>query len=682
MEIYGNPTSLTDGPSSYNFTTDNGCGNSATETITLEVDNIPTIELLSDSGTLSQAVCQTTDIVSITFTIDGATTSIDSSSIPSGMSISGPDAITGVYTLSGSPTTTGTTNFQIKTLGSAACSATIDISISNLSTGVSVALTSPVGTDSQQLCQTLFTTSIEPIEYLINGATDVEITGLPNGISASTFDPAAGILILSGIPTQSGIFTYEITTLPCGSIKRGEIKVSTPISISSEITQITCSDELGAISVDIIGGATTDDGLYAINWTGPNDFRQNQATIIDLAPGDYTISGTDALGCELPTQTFTIDAIEPLAVTLLSITNPTCDSGCANFEFTGGSRIYASFKLESFNPSNQVWGDYPFTPSNYYNICGLDIGLYRLTVFDSYECESDPYSFTISTENSLSIETVNIDENLCNGASGILTVEMSSLDTNLTFYYNDVIASSTYLGDNLYELIINESGLNGILKAVNSQNCADERVLTSETVNEIDLDFEFTSIEFQTSGYFEINSSIEFTNLLDMTLYNPVDYQYIVWDFDDNSPFKVFNNPEDIVYNSEGENIETVFHTYTNDGIYDVTLTVFNNAGCSISISKTIVVGKGATIMLPTVFSPNSDGLNDFFGPSFNGVKDISMYIYDSWGNLVYEVSIEDVVETNNMGEFGWNGIEPVNSEPKNEAYRCFIIAKTIDGKT
>tara|TARA_B110000967_G_C18779922_1_gene507713 strand:- start:736 stop:1179 length:444 start_codon:yes stop_codon:yes gene_type:complete len=131
-----------------------------------------------------------------------------------------------------------------------------------------------------------------------------------------------------------------------------------------------------------------------------------------------------------------------------------------------------------------------------------------------------------------------------------------------------------------------------------------------------------------------------------------------------------------------GENIETVFHTYTNDGIYEVTLTVYNSAGCSTSITKTIFIGKGATIMLPTVFSPNYDGINDFFGPSFNGITELSMYIYDSWGNLVFEAPNLDVTAKSNMGDLGWDGIEPVNSEPKNEAYRCYIIAKSIDGKT
>lgn len=121
-------------------------------------------------------------------------------------------------------------------------------------------------------------------------------------------------------------------------------------------------------------------------------------------------------------------------------------------------------------------------------------------------------------------------------------------------------------------------------------------------------------------------------------------------------------------------------HTYTNDGIYEVTLTVFNSDGCSISITKTIVIGKGASMMLPNAFSPNGDEINDLFRPSLLGVKEIVMYIYDKWGNLVYEVSSS--VETVLPPDWGWNGIEPVNSEPVNGEYRYYIKAITIDDKT
>jgi gliding motility-associated-like protein len=91
-----------------------------------------------------------------------------------------------------------------------------------------------------------------------------------------------------------------------------------------------------------------------------------------------------------------------------------------------------------------------------------------------------------------------------------------------------------------------------------------------------------------------------------------------------------------------------------------------------------IVVGSGATIMLPTIFTPNNDGINDMFRPSVLGLKEVTMYIYDNWGNTVYEVT-SDV--TTLPEDWGWNGIEKGSAEPKNNEYRYYIMATTINDK-
>lgn len=80
--------------------------------------------------------------------------------------------------------------------------------------------------------------------------------------------------------------------------------------------------------------------------------------------------------------------------------------------------------------------------------------------------------------------------------------------------------------------------------------------------------------------------------------------------------------------------------------------------------------------MLPTIFTPNNDGMNDLFRPSLIGIKDVTMYIYDDWGNLVYQVTSDVNSLTSN---WGWNGIEIGKSEPINNDYRYYIIATTIN---
>jgi gliding motility-associated-like protein len=235
--------------------------------------------------------------------------------------------------------------------------------------------------------------------------------------------------------------------------------------------------------------------------------------------------------------------------------------------------------------------------------------------------------------------------------------------------------SSNALGNNTYELLIINPKTSGILTA-KSQSCSKFKIVTTATLMP---NFGFTSDEFKKYNYFSVNNSIEFTNLFD-TSKIPDDNRdnRVVWSFGDNTPSKVFySNDKDS--NSDGESFKTVFHTYTTSGIFEVTLALFNSSGCFKSITKSITIESGNTIMIPTAFSPNDDGYNDFFSPYLIGFKEVSIYIYDNWSNLVYEGNLD--VQLGPKEDWGWNGIEKGNTEPKNGTYRYYIMAKTIDNK-
>jgi len=315
--------------------------------------------------------------------------------------------------------------------------------------------------------------------------------------------------------------------------------------------------------------------------------------------------------------------------------------------------------------------------NNYFNICNLQAGLYYLTASDTNNCTTSPFPFTIYDYGNLNIDAIRLDESLCVNTPGKVRVTVSSLDQNLTFYYNNVIVPHTNVGNNVYELSIsNPTTPTGIIKVINQQNCWDTETISTTLISP--TQFNYTSLNFTSYGVISVNESVKFTNGLTSSNI-PAEYDYLQWDFGDNSPYKVFFNPEDINPNSLGESITTVFHSYAKEGLYPVTLTVYNQYGCSKSITEIVTVGQGASIMTPTAFSPNSDGINDLFRPSLLGLKEVSMYIYDNWGNLVYEIT-SDVATL--PSDWGWNGIEKVNSEPVNATYRYYISAITINDTT
>jgi gliding motility-associated-like protein len=296
-----------------------------------------------------------------------------------------------------------------------------------------------------------------------------------------------------------------------------------------------------------------------------------------------------------------------------------------------------------------------------------------VSVTDSNNCTTEPYLFTIRDFSSLKINSVQLDENLCTNATGKVRLTVASFDPNLEFYYNNTMVPHLSLGNNVYELAIaNPTTPIGIIKVRNSENCWDTITLSTTVINP---SLSYTSVNLTTYGNVSVNESIKFTNGLTSTNIPP-EYDYLVWDFGDNSPLKVFYNPEDINPNSDGESLTTVFHSYAMDGLYPVTLTAYNKFGCSKSVTEVITVGQGAGIMLPTAFSPNNDGINDLFRPSLLGLKEVSMYIYDNWGNLIYEISSDTASLPT---DWGWNGLENGKSEPVNGTYRYYIMAKTIN---
>lgn len=77
--------------------------------------------------------------------------------------------------------------------------------------------------------------------------------------------------------------------------------------------------------------------------------------------------------------------------------------------------------------------------------------------------------------------------------------------------------------------------------------------------------------------------------------------------------------------------------TYTAAGTYTVTLIASGQNGCNDTITKLLVISDTAGLVMPTVFTPNGDGINDYFQPIAQNVGQFSCIIYDRWGRIVYE---------------------------------------------
>ena len=107
--------------------------------------------------------------------------------------------------------------------------------------------------------------------------------------------------------------------------------------------------------------------------------------------------------------------------------------------------------------------------------------------------------------------------------------------------------------------------------------------------------------------------------------------------------FTIFILGNTLFLTSQSNN-EILYNEYYN--VYRV-VAVRNLNDQIISTSNAISVEKPYALYAPNAFSPDSDGINDFFKISGQGILDFQIEIYNRWGQMVYKS--DDLSK-------GWNG--------------------------
>jgi gliding motility-associated-like protein len=187
------------------------------------IDTSNVLILQSPINTANQTVCINDSITPIIYVIAGSATGVIVTGLPTGMS---GNFSNGFFTITGSSNTISTNNYTVTTTGGACNAISLTGSIT-ISPSPTLSLSSSLLSDSQSIC---INNSISNIVYSFGGSTtNVTATGLPNGINVAIF---SNNVTLSGIPIQSGFYTYTISTLSnyCSPVSlTGSIYVESPI---------------------------------------------------------------------------------------------------------------------------------------------------------------------------------------------------------------------------------------------------------------------------------------------------------------------------------------------------------------------------------------------------------------------------------------------------------------------
>ena len=108
-------------------------------------------------------------------------------------------------------------------------------------------------------------------------------------------------------------------------------------------------------------------------------------------------------------------------------------------------------------------------------------------------------------------------------------------------------------------------------------------------------------------------------------------------------------------------------------------LFVVDNNGCTASAELFVNVDSDRNVFIPNIFTPNGDGINDFFSP-FTGIgvdTVMNFQIFDRWGEEVF--AIQDFLPGDSEAAFGWNGT--FRNEPASQGVYYYLIqVRFIDG--
>ncbi|NNE29924.1 MAG: hypothetical protein HKN16_09815, partial [Saprospiraceae bacterium] len=162
----------------------------------------------------------------------------------------------------------------------------------------------------------------------------------------------------------------------------------------------TCLANDGSIFINVSGG----NGGYLFDWTGPS-FTSNDEDITDLAPGDYDVLITDALGC-IAALSANI-GLPPLPALTADPSNALCAGDASG-----------SIQLDLISPNgggSYAWSDITIGDTD--NAQNLLAGNYSVVVTDALNCTAEVMDIIVGEPMPIALSFVE-DQASCNEANG------------------------------------------------------------------------------------------------------------------------------------------------------------------------------------------------------------------------------------------------------------------------
>ncbi len=353
--------------------------------------------------------------------------------------------------------------------------------------------------------------------------------------------------------------------------------------ISAGADQAVCEGE--STSINATGGAT-----YA--W---NNGITDGVSFTPTNTSTYTVTGTSADGCINTDQVQVV--VNPIPTVFAGNDVTICPG--ASISLTGSG-------ADTYSWNNGVTDGVAFVPSG-------NIITYTVVGTTAAGCENtdDVLVQFISTD------AVTFSPDITLGCSPLVVnftnTTANSVDCVWTFSDGSTVngcgtVTHTFIEYGCHDVELTVTFANGCVNSVNEPNliCVEAPPMAS-----------FVPVPSVINQY---DSETSFQN---MTI-GAVSY---VWNFGDGSPTSTDINPS---------------HDYAGMplGNYEVILVATSLSGCIDSTSSVIQIKEDLVFYIPNCFTPDEDEHNQFFQPIFTSgfdPFDFTLFIYNRWGELVFE---------------------------------------------
>ena len=403
---------------------------------------------------------------------------------------------------------------------------------------------------------------------------------------------------------EAGLYILTITDIQNSECTSSQIEFDLTIDSDLSTTLVienpfTClGDPNGKIAANVSGGTAP----YSYDWS-----NGEVTSIIDnLSAGAYSVVVTDANQCSVTTELI-IDESEMLSISVdkQDLRCPENQDGHINLETVGGIPPY-SYEWNVLGNSN--------------SLNGLSAGSYQVTVTDASNCSLIEEIEILERFEAIEVITEVSDEQCYLSQDGQIAVEVLTGTQPFRFALNNGSMQS----DNIFS---NLSSGDYLLTIMDNNGCMVQQELTVNAAPEI---------------YLEINGDLTIPFgadvMLDTEMRNVNGDVAYIW----NAPILDAFSCTDC----GAPTISNITESFS------ASLLVQDELGCSQETFININIVNEVDIAVPTGFSPNGDGKNDFlqvFGnPDFTI---LSFTVYGRNGQKVYEG--ENLIP--NQSE-GWDG--------------------------